>query len=196
MDLAPEERPELFGLDTPGSCDERIFVGLGANLGDRLATLRQAASALGQLADTRLVALSSVFRTAPVQAVGPEYLNAVAELRSALSPRALLWALQGIEQAHGRQRPFPNAPRTLDLDLLLFGQRCSLTTELTTELPTEMKPELTLPHPRLHLRAFVLEPLAELEPDLAIPGLGGLQAWRAQAAGQDVQRTTDTFTQP
>jgi 2-amino-4-hydroxy-6-hydroxymethyldihydropteridine diphosphokinase len=182
--LAPEERPELFGLNIPGTGAERIFVGLGANLEDRLATLRQAGSALGQLADTRLVALSSVFCTVPVQAVGPEFLNAVAELRSALSPRALLSALQGIEQAHGRQRPYPNAPRTLDLDLLLFGQRCSLA------------PRLTLPHPRLHLRAFVLEPLAELAPDLLMPGLGGLQPWRARAAGQRVQRMADTLTAP
>jgi 2-amino-4-hydroxy-6-hydroxymethyldihydropteridine diphosphokinase len=163
-------------IDAAGDGAERIFVGLGANLGDRRATLLQALDALAQLPSTTLLARSSFYASAPVDAGGPDYLNAVAELRSPLSPRALLAALQAIELRHGRERPAVNAPRTLDLDLLLYGQRCS------------DDPVLLLPHPRLHLRAFVLEPLAELAPDLLHPVLGPLAAWRTRAEGQSICR--------
>lgn len=155
----------------------RIFVGLGANLGDAAATLAAALRALDDLPGTRRVATSSLWRSAPVDAAGPDYLNAVAELRSTLGPQALLQALQALEAAHGRERPYPNAPRTLDLDLLLHGDTVMAT------------PALTLPHPRLHLRAFVLEPLAEIAPGLVLPaGLGPLTPWRRLVAGQAVQR--------
>lgn len=155
----------------------RVFVGLGANLGDAAATLAAAVRALDALPGTQRVATSSLWRSAPLDAGGPDYLNAVAELRSALDPAALLQALQAIEAAHGRERPYPNAPRTLDLDLLLHGD---------TVLATPM---LTLPHPRLHQRAFVLEPLAEIAPGLLLPaGLGPLGPWRRAAAGQALQR--------
>jgi 2-amino-4-hydroxy-6-hydroxymethyldihydropteridine diphosphokinase len=138
---------------------ERIFVGLGANLGDALATLRTAFEALDALPGTRCVARSSFYRSAPVDAQGPDYINAVAELRSTLEPAALLAALQAIEARLGRERPHRNAPRTLDLDLLRYGER-------RIDSPT-----LTLPHPRMHGRAFVLLPLAELAPALvaAVP---------------------------
>lgn len=136
---------------TPG---ERVFVGLGANLGDAQATLQGALDQLGRLPDTRLVATSSLYRTAPVDASGPDFLNAVAELRTGLEPHALLAQLQAIELRHGRERPYRNAPRTLDLDLLRYGDR-----RLST-------PTLTLPHPRMDERAFVLVPLAELAPEL------------------------------
>jgi 2-amino-4-hydroxy-6-hydroxymethyldihydropteridine diphosphokinase len=138
---------------------ERIFVGLGANLGDARATLHAAINALGALPGTQCVARSSFYRSAPVDAVGPDYINAVAELRSTLAPHALLAALQGIEARFGRDRPHRNAPRTLDLDLLHYGERQMLS------------PTLTLPHPRLQQRAFVLLPLAELAPELvaAVP---------------------------
>lgn len=132
------------------AADERIFVGLGANLGAAAPTVRHAAAELGGLAGTRLVALSSLYRSAPVSAGGPDYVNAVAELRSELEPLRLLDALQALEQAHGRTRPFPNAPRTLDLDLLIYGLR------------EHQDDRLTLPHPRLAARAFVLAPLLEL----------------------------------
>ncbi len=159
---------------------ERVFVGLGANLGGGpsalLATLGRSAQQLGRLPGTRLVALSSAWRSAPVDADGPDYLNAVAELQTTLEPLALLQALHAIETAHGRQRPYRNAPRTLDLDLLLYGQR-----QLADAA-------LTLPHPRLHERAFVLEPLAELAPALQHPCLGPLGPWRARARVQHVQR--------
>ena len=149
---------------------ERVFVGLGANLGDAQATLKRALTQLAGLPQTRLVAQSSLYRTAPVQASGPDFINAVAELSTALQPLALLNALLAIEQTHGRLRPYRNAPRTLDLDLLLHGQR------VLTE------PGLDLPHPRLHERLFVLQPLLELAPMLEHPRLGPLQALHAALA--------------
>jgi 2-amino-4-hydroxy-6-hydroxymethyldihydropteridine diphosphokinase len=155
---------------------ERVFVGLGANLGDAAATLRQALRELDGLPGTRLVAASSLYRSAPVGAPGPDYVNAVAELATSLGPLPLLRALQGIETMHGRQRPCPNAPRTLDLDLLLYGQRVI------------DEPTLAVPHPRLHSRAFVLEPLAELAPGLEHPRLGVLAALRGGLGGQPVER--------
>ena len=139
------------------AADERVFVGLGANLGDAAATLRAAFEALDGLPGTHCVARSSLYRSAPVDAQGPAYLNAVAQLHTRLLPAALLKALQAIEDRFGRERPYRNAPRTLDLDLLLYGERCIVT------------PLLTVPHPRLHERAFVLAPLAEIAPDLALP---------------------------
>jgi 2-amino-4-hydroxy-6-hydroxymethyldihydropteridine diphosphokinase len=140
----------------------RAFIGLGANLGDAAATLQAAVSALAELPDTVLTARSQTYRSAPVDAVGLDYLNAVAELVTTLSAANLLLELQRIELKHGRQRPYRNAPRTLDLDLLLYGQHTIATAELT------------VPHPRMHDRAFVLLPLHELAPDLEIPTRGKL----------------------
>lgn len=136
---------------------ERVFVGLGANLGDAQATLLAAFAALDALPGTRCVARSSLYCTAPVDAGGPDYINAVAELRTKMQPPVLLKALQDLEVRFGRERPYHHAPRTLDLDLLRYGER-----RVTT-------PTLTLPHPRMHERAFVLVPLAEIAPDLAPP---------------------------
>lgn len=160
----------------PLAAPARAWVGLGANLGDPRATLEAAFEALAALPDTVLAARSSFWRSAPLDAAGPDFVNAVAALDTRLPPAALLAALQAIEAEHGRTRPYHHAPRTLDLDLLLHG---------TTVMHT---PALTLPHPRLHLRAFVLEPLAELAPALQIPGLGPLTPWRAAAGGQAVAR--------
>lgn len=153
-----------------------MFVGLGANLGDARGSLLLACEQLAALPGTRLLARSSLYRTAPVDAQGPDFCNAVAELDTALEPQALLQALQAIEHSHGRQRPYSNAPRTLDLDLLLYGQRLI------------DQPELTLPHPRLHERAFVLVPLLELAPGLVHPRLGPIHALAAQAGGQRIER--------
>ena len=155
---------------------ERVFVGLGANLGDPQATLGHALAALAALPQTRLVAQSSLYRTEPILATGPDFINAVAELRTALQPQALLHALQAIELAHGRERPYRNAPRTLDLDLLLFGQRLV------------QEPGLEVPHARLHERAFVLQPLLELAPKLVHPRLGSLQLLLAATAEQSIER--------
>jgi 2-amino-4-hydroxy-6-hydroxymethyldihydropteridine diphosphokinase len=120
--------------------------------------------------------VSSVYRSAPVDAAGPDFFNAVAALHTSLEPLPLLDALQATEQQFGRQRPYPNAPRTLDLDLLLLGD---------LQLQT---PRLTLPHPRLHQRAFVLQPLLEIAPGLAVPGQGPLAAHLPATAGQWVDR--------
>ncbi len=111
-----------------------------------------------------------------MDAGGPDYLNAVAALDTTLEPEALLQALHAIEAQQGRDRPYHHAPRTLDLDLLLYGERVVHT------------PRLTVPHPRLHLRAFVLAPLLELQPDLEHPELGSLRLWLDRSADQRVER--------
>ena len=157
---------------------ERVFVGLGANLGDAQATLKHALVALAALPQTRLVAQSSLYRSAPVQASGPDFINAVVELQTSLQPQSLLQALHAIEAAHGRERPYPNAARTLDLDLLLFGQR------------VVQEPGLQLPHPRLQERAFVLQPLLELAPLLEHPQFGPLQHLLVDTALQPIERLT------
>jgi 2-amino-4-hydroxy-6-hydroxymethyldihydropteridine diphosphokinase len=152
------------------------FVGLGANLGDGRATLALAFDALAALPASTLLRRSPLYRSAPVDAGGPDYVNAVAELDTALGAHDLLARLQAIELAHGRERPYRNAPRTLDLDLLLYG-------ETTIESAA-----LTVPHPRLHERAFVLRPLADLAPALVVPGRGALAALLASVAGQRIDR--------
>ena len=128
------------------------WVALGANLGDARATVLQAFEDLAQLPQTRLIARSRLYRTAPHEASGPDFINAVAGLETGLNAPALLQALQSLENAAGRLRPYPNAPRTLDLDLLLYGEA------------RIDSPRLTVPHPRMRERAFVLQPLAELAP--------------------------------
>ena len=152
------------------------YVGIGANLGDAQATVAAAIAALGRLPGCALRQKSSLYRTGPVDATGPDFFNAVVALATDQSPEALLAALQAIELAFGRQRPFHHAPRTLDLDLLLHGN---------ARLAT---PQLILPHPRLHLRGFVLQPLLEITPDLAAPGLGALAGWLPATAGQSVAK--------
>ena len=153
--------------------NSRAYVGLGANLGaDIGATLTQAALSLAALPGVQVVALSSVWRSAPVDADGPDFLNAVVALDTTLPPIELLDALQAIEQAHGRERPYRNAPRTLDLDLLLYDDVVMDT------------PRLTLPHPRLGERAFVLKPLLEIAPELAHLAAGdGWQSQRLERLG-------------
>jgi 2-amino-4-hydroxy-6-hydroxymethyldihydropteridine diphosphokinase len=158
---------------------ERVFVGLGANLGDPQATLDAALAAIATLPQIELIRVSPRYRTAPIEAGGRDFINAVAELRTSLDPAALLAALHGIEHQHGRERPYRNAPRTLDLDLLMFGQRM---------LKTKATDGLTVPHPRLHQRAFVLRPLLDLAPDLVHPRLGELAPWLANVADQRVER--------
>lgn len=143
------------------------YVALGANLGDARSTVRQAVQDLGTLPQTRLVRASSLYRTAPVDSSGPDYINAVTEVATTLEPQALLAELQRLELAAGRVRPYLNAPRTLDLDILLYDA-------LTLASPT-----LTIPHPRMATRAFVLVPLAEIAPHLL--GAEQLEAVRGQA---------------
>ena len=148
------------------------WVGLGANLGDRRATLEAAIDALRVLPRTRLVARSRLWTSAPVDAGGPDYLNAAVRLETTLEAADLLAALQSIEARFGRERRFRNAPRTLDLDLLLYGDR---------RIDT---PALCVPHPRMHERAFVLRPMADIDPDLVLPGRGPVRQWLAGLASQ------------
>ncbi len=143
------------------------YVGLGANLGEREAALRAALLALGEVPGTQVLRVSPLYRSAPVDAGGPDYLNAVAEVATTLEPMALLHMLQTIEHAAGRERPYRNAPRTLDLDILWFGDQVIDT------------PELTVPHPRMAERAFVLRPLADLVPERV--AAEALQAVTAQS---------------
>ena len=128
-------------------------VAFGANLGDAVATVQQALRAVASLPQTQLVNASSLYRSAPYEAQGPDFINAVALVQTQLTPLELLHALQALELQSGRERPYINAPRTLDLDVIFYGDVL-----LTT-------PELTLPHPRWHERAFVLQPLAEIWPE-------------------------------
>ena len=152
------------------------YVGLGANLGQAAEALEAAIVALGRLPGARLVARSPMYRTAPVDAAGPDYLNAVVALDTDLPPGELLAALHALEQAQGRERPYRNAPRTLDLDLLLHGSAIIDT------------PGLTVPHPRLHERAFVLVPLSDIAPLLEVPGRGAVRTLLAGVAGQCIER--------
>ena len=159
-----------------------VFIGLGANLGDARATLRDALIALQSLALPGCFTASSMYGSAPVDSSGPDYVNAVARLRTTLAPHALLEALQAVEQRFGRERPYRNAPRTLDLDVLLFGVDGNAGgIALSDE-------RLTLPHPRAAQRGFVLAPLAELWPDGEIPGAGRVADLLAAARRDPAQR--------
>lgn len=129
------------------------YIGLGANLGDPAQAVRDAIAALAQLPATQLTRQSSLYRTQPLQASGPDFINAVAEIRTSLTAPQLLEELQRLEQLAGRERPYRNAPRTLDLDVLLYG---------SARIDSA---RLTIPHPRMDERAFVLVPLAEIAPE-------------------------------
>lgn len=130
------------------------YIGLGANLGDAQQALQDALQALSQTPGIEQVVASDLYRTAPIDATGPDFINAVAQVHTRLHAMDLLAVLQHIEQAAGRERPYRNAPRTLDLDLLLYGAG-------HIDSPT-----LTVPHPRMEERAFVLVPLAALAPEV------------------------------
>jgi 2-amino-4-hydroxy-6-hydroxymethyldihydropteridine diphosphokinase len=145
------------------------YVGIGSNLDDPVRHVRQAFDELERLPHTRLVKRSSLYRSAPLgYEKQPDFINAVAQLETGLPAERLLAELQEIEARHGRKRSFPNAPRTLDLDILLYGE-ASLTL-----------PALTIPHPRMHERAFVLQPLLEISPELNL----SLES----CAGQEIER--------
>ncbi len=153
------------------------YIGLGANLDDPRRHLEQALVELDKLPHTRVRARSSVYRSAPVgYAHQPDFLNAVAQVETGLRPEPLLAELLAIEARHGRSRSFANAPRTLDLDLLLFGDERIAT------------PGLTVPHPRMHERAFVLVPLAEIAPQAAIPGRGKAAELLQRCGSQAVRK--------
>ena len=137
------------------------FIALGSNLSDPAGQLRSALCALDKLPDTRLVRQSSFYRNPPEGGLDqPAFVNAVVEIETRISPRALLDRLLEIERDHGRVRGYPNAPRTLDLDIALYGDSVI------------QEPGLTIPHPRMMERVFVLVPLAEIAPDAVVPGKG------------------------
>ena len=145
------------------------YVALGANLGDATAAVRQAMHDIDAIDGTRVTRRSSVYRTAPIDSSGPDYINAVVEISTVLAAPDLLAQLQRLEQGAGRERPYRNAPRTLDLDILLFGEgRID-------------SPQLVVPHARMNDRAFVLVPLAEIAPHLVAPEM--LRAVADQSRG-------------
>ena len=159
----------------------RAYIALGANLGDPVATVHAATEALRGLPHTQLIAASSLYRTAPVGLRNqPDFINAVVSVETQLGARELLDELFAIEARFGRHRSVPNAPRTLDLDLLLHGDTISNDIQLT------------LPHPRMHLRAFVLVPLAEILSGLPIPGHGTVSDLLRRCTDQQIEALSVT----
>jgi 2-amino-4-hydroxy-6-hydroxymethyldihydropteridine diphosphokinase len=159
----------------------RAVVALGSNLEDPKAQVRRAFAELDGLPGTRVLARSSLWETAPVgYADQPAFVNACALVETTLAPRQLLDGLLAIERAHGRVRDRPNGPRTLDLDIVLYGEAA------------HHEEGLTLPHPRAHERAFVLAPLLEVWPDAVIPGRGHASQYRERVGGQAIERLADS----
>jgi 2-amino-4-hydroxy-6-hydroxymethyldihydropteridine diphosphokinase len=162
------------------SAPARVFIAFGANLGDPVASFAHACNALAALPATAVVRRSSLYRSAPVGVEGqPDYVNGVIELRTHIAAPTLLAHLLDIEHEAGRRRDGHCAPRTLDLDLLLYDEQVI------------RAPGLEVPHPRMHLRAFVLRPLAEIAPDVRIPGHGAVSALLPGVADQDITRLED-----
>jgi 2-amino-4-hydroxy-6-hydroxymethyldihydropteridine diphosphokinase len=155
----------------------RVYIGLGSNLGEPDRQVRHACAEIASLPGTQLCRCSSLYRTAPIgYADQPDFVNAVAEIRTTLAPLALLEALRAIEAGHGRIREFRNGPRTLDLDVLIYGD---------LRMASD---ELILPHPRAHQRAFVLLPLLEIAPNCVIPGVGAARRWLPSCDDQGITR--------
>ena len=161
----------------------RCFVALGSNLGNPAATVKAALAVLRELPQAKLVAASSLYLTAPVGLTHqPDFINAVVAMDTVLSAPTFLAELFAIEARFGRRRSMPNAPRTLDLNLLLYGNLVSHDLQLT------------LPHPRLHERAFVLAPLAEIAPQLVVPGVGAVADLLTKCAGQPIVRVSSLMS--
>lgn len=157
--------------------EHSAFIGLGSNLTDPHAQVSQAIQELASLPQVRVVRSSSLYRSAPVGYLDqPDFINAVVQLQTILSPRILLDALLALEHRCGRTREFINAPRTLDLDVLLYGDL------------QYHEHGLTIPHPQMHRRAFVLQPLLEIAPDCVIPGIGSAVEAARQCGDQQVER--------
>jgi 2-amino-4-hydroxy-6-hydroxymethyldihydropteridine diphosphokinase len=155
----------------------RAYIAIGSNLQDPVRQVNMAFELLANLPETHLTKRSSLYRSAPVgYGNQPDFINAVAEVSTELTPQQLLHCLLATETAQGRERPFPNAPRVLDLDLLLYDDRVMNTTELT------------LPHPRMQERGFVLYPLVEIAPDIAIPAKGNAQTLLAACTDNNIEK--------
>ena len=154
----------------------RAFIGFGGNIGDTRQFITDAVVCLALRCDLQGLAKSCFYQSAPVDAGGNDYINAVIEVDTQLTPYGLLHVCQSIENEFGRERPFPNAPRTLDLDSLVF------------EGVTQADSALTLPHPRIAERSFVLLPLLEIAPDLALPNFGELKTYLPKVAQQRIEK--------
>jgi 2-amino-4-hydroxy-6-hydroxymethyldihydropteridine diphosphokinase len=152
------------------------FIGIGSNLGDAQDNVQRAIQSLKTLPQTTLRGQSSLFRTAPVDADGDDYINAVVCLDTQLPAQTLLETLQALELQFGRERPYVHAPRTLDLDILLYGSAIIDTATLT------------VPHPGLSERAFALIPLLQIDPMITIPGKGPAHVFAPAVAGQVIQK--------
>lgn len=171
-------------MSTDWSQASRVVLALGSNLGDRMAALQGALDALATPATLRLLDVSPVYETAPVG--GPEqddYLNAVAVAETVLSPQALLARVHDVEKEFHRVRDVRWGPRTLDVDIIDYAAL------------VRTDPQLTLPHPRAHERAFVLRPWADIDPDATIPGRGAVRDLLANVADQAVRRRDDLVLQ-
>ncbi|WP_291995443.1 2-amino-4-hydroxy-6-hydroxymethyldihydropteridine diphosphokinase [Candidatus Accumulibacter sp. ACC003] len=177
---ASERRVDASPLRALPEVSHLAYIALGANLADPLAQVRAAATALASLPASRLLSVSSLYRTAPVGIRGQsDFINAVAALATGLGALQLLDALFAIERLFGRHREYLNAPRTLDLDLLLYDDALI------------DSPRLRVPHPRMHLRAFVIAPLLEIAPQASIPGRGQAAAWLPAVSMQRIARLPD-----
>ena len=154
----------------------RAFIGFGGNIGDTRQLITDAIVCLAQRRELSILAKSCFYQSAPLEALGGDYINAVIEIETELSPYGLLHVCQAVEQEFGRERPYANAPRTLDLDILSF------------EGISQNDIELTLPHPRIIERSFVLLPLLEIAPDLFLPNFGELKTYLPQVAQQRIEK--------
>ncbi|CAN5311016.1 2-amino-4-hydroxy-6-hydroxymethyldihydropteridinediphosphokinase [soil metagenome] len=163
-------------MTSPQPLAVTAYIGLGSNLGDARGNIERALVQLGELPHSKLTAQSSLFRTAPVDAQGEDFINAVACIETRLPAEKLLEELQSIELAYERVRPYLNAPRTLDLDILLYGME---------KIHTD---SLTVPHPRMTQRAFALIPLLQIDPLIGIPGAGPAHTFVPGVAGQKIQK--------
>jgi 2-amino-4-hydroxy-6-hydroxymethyldihydropteridine diphosphokinase len=169
----------MNGADN-GQTASHAYIGLGSNLDEPVAHVRKAFEELGELPFTRLLMHSSLYRSAPIGCLDqPDFINGVAYIETVLPPQDLLQALLEIEQKHGRVREYLNAPRTLDLDLLLYD-----------DLQLDQD-GLILPHPRMHERAFVLQPLLEIASISSIPGRGNIRELLAACKGQRLEQELD-----
>lgn len=161
---------------SPTTAEVSAYIGIGANLGNATDNVREALVALNTIEATRVTAQSSLFRTSPIDADGDDYVNAVARITTALPAEELLKALFKLEQTFGRERSYVNAPRTLDLDLLLYGERIIESASMT------------VPHPRMTTRAFVLIPLLQIDPFIDIPGRGAAHRFVPAVSDQAIQK--------
>lgn len=152
------------------------YIGLGANLGDARQAIKDAIVCLAQQVGITIIGRSDLYRTAPIESSGDDYLNCAVALETSLTARQLLTLCLKIELHFGRERPYKNAPRTLDLDVLLYGDA------------RIDESDLVVPHPRIAARAFVLQPLADLAPELDIPGIGRVSSLLPAVADQRIER--------